>query len=264
MKNKTVLPNIYLLLIFFLMYLPIAIVIIYSFNVSKVNVFWEGFTLDWYVQLFHDKTMLSALKTSLILGILSSCCAAVIGTLGAVGIARQKIAGGGAMEYFTILPIMIPEIILGMVFLAFFSLLGFHLGMLTLVIAHTAFCVPYVYLLVKARLAGLDKSYVEAARDLGAGELRAFSSITVPLILPAIISGMLLAFAMSFDDVIISSFVTGVDSNTLPLLIFSQLKIGLTPKTNALCTLLFIATILIVLISMIIGRPKKKKRFPAA
>lgn len=264
MRNRTILPNIYVVFILLVMYLPIAIVIIYSFNVGTVSVFWEGFTLDWYVQLFKDEAMLSALKNSLVLAVLSSLCAAVIGTLGAVGIARKRIMGGKTMEYFSILPIMIPEIILGMVFLAFFALIGLPFGMLTLVIAHTAFCIPYVYLLVKARLTGLDKSYVEAARDLGAGELKAFLSITMPLVLPAIVSGMLLSFAMSFDDVIISSFVTGVNVNTLPLLIFSQLKIGLTPKTNALCALLFVATIIIVIVSIIVGTPRRKKRFPKA
>lgn len=264
MKNRTILPNIYVILILILMYLPIAIVILYSFNVSKISVFWEGFTLDWYIQMFQDQTMLKALENSIILAILSSLMAAVIGTFGAVGIARRQITGGKMMEYFTILPIMIPEIILGMVFLAFFALIGIPFGMLSLVIAHTAFCVPYVYLLVKARLSGLDDSYVEAARDLGAGEMKAFLSVTLPLILPAVLSGMLLAFAMSFDDVIISSFVTGVNTNTLPLLIFSQLKVGLTPKTNALCAVIFVATILIVALSLIIGKPRKKKSFPVA
>ena len=263
MKNRTIIPNLYIILVLVIMYLPIVIVIIYSFNESRVNVFWEGFTLDWYFELFKDKAILSALKNSFILAVLSSLCAGVIGTLGAVGMARRKMAGGRAMEYFSILPIMIPEIILGMVFLAFFALIGIPLGMTTLIIGHTAFCIPYVYLLVKARLTGLDSSYVEAARDLGAGEIRAFLNITVPLILPAIASGMMLAFAMSFDDVIISSFVTGVNTNTLPLLIFSQLKFGLTPKTNALCALLFAATTIIVIIAVIIGKINNKKRFPA-
>lgn len=261
MKNRTILPSLYVLLILIFMYIPIAVVIIFSFNESSISVFWKGFTLDWYVKMLQDRAMLEALRNSLTLGIISSISAGIIGTLGAVGLARKKIAGGGAMEYLTILPIMIPEIILGMVFLAFYALIGIPFGMTTLVIAHTVFCIPYVYLLAKARLAGLDPSYVEAARDLGAGEIKAFISITLPLVMPAVISGMLLAFAMSFDDVIISSFVTGVDVNTLPLLIFSQLKVGITPKTNALCALIFAATVLIILISVFIGHPRKKMRF---
>jgi spermidine/putrescine transport system permease protein len=165
-----------------------------------------------------------------------------------------KLRGSGAMEYLATLPIMIPEIILGMVFLAFFSLLGLPFGMLTLVIAHTAFCVPYVLLLVKARLSGIDKSYEEAARDLGATEPRAFLDITLPLILPAIVSGMMLSVAMSLDDVIISVFVTGVDTNTLPIKIYTQLKTGVSPVTNALCTLLFLGTVVLGWASMWIGQ----------
>jgi spermidine/putrescine transport system permease protein len=130
-----------------------------------------------------------------------------------------------------------------------------------LVIAHTAFCVPYVYLLVKARLAGLDKSYVEAARILGAGDMRAFYDITLPLVLPAVISGMLISFAMSIDDVIISVFVTGVHTNTLPMKIYSQIKTGVSPKTNALCSLLFVLTVLLCLASAWIARPKEREDF---
>lgn len=263
MKNRTVLPNLYIGLLLALMYLPILLVIIYSFNASKISSVWDGFTWDWYRELLRDRSMFEALRNSLVLALLSSLGAAVIGTLGAVGMSRAKLRGGKVMEYFATLPIMIPEIILGMVFLVFFSLLGLPFGMTTLIIAHTAFCIPYVYLMVKARLAGLDKSYVEAARDLGAGSIRAFYDITLPLLLPAIVSGMLLAFAMSFDDVIVSVFVTGVNTNTLPIKIYSQIKTGVTPKTNALCTLLFAATIILCLLSAYIGslgRGRRKQR----
>ena len=258
MKNRTILPNVYIVVLLCLFYLPIVLVILYSFNVSKISSVWDGFTLDWYKELFQDRSMFEALRNSLVLATLSSLSAAVIGTLGAVGMARRRMKGGKIMEYMSTLPIMIPEIILGLVFLVFFSFLGLPFGMVTLVIAHTVFCIPYVYLMVKARLAGLDKSYVEAARDLGAGEMRAFYDITLPLMAPAIVSGMLVSFAMSFDDVIISIFVTGVNTNTLPIRIYSQIKTGVTPKTNALCTLLFLATIFLGLISAWISRPRKK------
>ena len=161
------------------------------------------------------------------------------------------------MEYISTLPMMTPEIILGMVFLAFFALLGLPFGMTTLVIGHTAFCIPYVFMQVKARLVGMDKSYEEAARDLGAGPVRVFFDIT--LIMPAIMSGMLLSFAMSLDDVIISVFVTGVNTNTLPIIIYTQLKTGVTPKINALCTLMFFATLVLVFLSSAIGRIGNKK-----
>lgn len=259
MKNRTKLPNIYLGLILALMYVPIVLVIIYSFNESKIISVWDGFSLKWYVDLFKDKSMFEALLNSIILGLSSSFAAAIIGTLGAVGSSKVELKGKGIVEYISTLPIMIPEIILGMVFMAFFSLIGLPFGMTTLIIAHTAFCIPYVFMMVKARLVGMDKSLEEAAQDLGASKIRTFFDIILPLILPAIASGMLLSFAMSFDDVIISVFVTGVNSNTLPLKIYSQLKTGVTPKINALCTLMFFVTVLLCSVSAFLGREKKKK-----
>ncbi len=258
-KNRTPMPNIYLGIVMALMYLPILLVILYSFNESKLSSVWEGFSLKWYEELFRDKALLEAMANSLILATLSSVAAAVIGTLGAVGMARVRLRGSGVVEYVSTLPIMIPEIILGIVFLLFFSLIGLPFGMTTLVVAHTAFCIPYVFLLVKARLAGMDKSLAEAARDLGAGGARAFVDITMPLIMPAIASGMLLAFAMSLDDVVISIFVTGVNTNTLPIKIYSQLKTGVTPKINALCTLMFGVTLVLGLLSVRLGRSNNKK-----
>ena len=260
LKNRTHLPNIYLGVILLLMYVPIVLVIIYSLNESKISSVWDGFSLKWYAELFRDRSLFEALLNSIILGVSSSLAAAVIGTLGAVGSAKVELKGKGVMEYIATLPIMIPEIILGMVFMVFFSLIGLPFGMTTLIIAHTAFCIPYVFMLVKARLVGMDKSLEEAALDLGASKMRAFFDIVLPLIAPAITSGMLLAFAMSFDDVIISVFVTGVDSNTLPIKIYSQLKTGVTPKINALCTLMFGITILLCGLSLLIGREKKPKK----
>jgi spermidine/putrescine transport system permease protein len=263
MKKKRPLFPLYLGFILVVMYIPIVLVIVYSFNQSRLSSVWTGFTLSWYRELFKDRAMFEGLKNSLILGLLSSGLAAVLGTLGASGMARVRMASGGGfhkvMEYLSILPIMIPEIIMGMIFLAFFSLLSLPPGLFTLVIAHTAFCVPYPYLLVRARLAGLDKSYVEAARIMGAGNLRAFYGITLPLALPAVISGMLISFAMSFDDVIVSSFVAGVDTNTLPMIIYSSLKTGVTPKTNAMCSLLFLLTIVLCLAAAFLARRRSSK-----
>ncbi len=262
MKNRTKLPNIYLGVILVLMYVPILLVILYSFNESKISSVWSGFSLKWYRELFRDAALFEALGNTLILGVLSSLCAGVIGTLGAYGMSKVNFRTKGAVEYISTLPIMIPEIILGMVFMAFFSLLGLPFGMTTLVIAHTAFCIPYVFMLVKARLVGMEKSLPEAALDLGASPARVFFDITLPLTLPAVASGMLLAFAMSIDDVIISIFVTGVEVNTLPIKIYTQLKTGVTPKINALCTLMFLAVLLLCGLAAFLGRTPKKR--PAA
>lgn len=257
MKNRTKLPNVYLGLILLIMYIPIVIVIIYSFNESRQSTVWAGLSLRWYQELFGDRDLIEALKNSIVLGLLSAGAAGVIGTLGAVGLTKIKARSKGIIEYVSNLPIMIPEIILGMVFMAFFSLLGLPFGMLTLVIAHTTFCIPYVFMLVKARLVGMDRSLSEAARDLGASEVRVFFDITLPLIAPAIVSGMLLAFVMSFDDVVISIFVTGARTNTLPIKVYTQLKTGVSPKINALCTLMLIATLLITALSNIVGRKNR-------
>ena len=271
MKKARFFPA-YLVIVLIIMYLPIVLVILYSFNINKINSIWSGFTLSWYADLFRDRSMFEALLNSLILALLASLSAAVIGTLGVTGMVRMRMSGtanklrltsGKIIEYLSILPIMTPEIIMGMTFLAFFSLLALPFGMFTLVIAHTAFCVPYVYILVRGRLAGLDKSYIEAARIMGATEMRAFYDITLPLVFPAVISGMLISFAMSFDDVIVSVFVAGVHTNTLPMKIYSQLKTGVTPKVNAMCTLIFLFTLILCLIAVTLVKKTKSARIAA-
>jgi spermidine/putrescine transport system permease protein len=259
MRKKSKIPGLYLGFMLAIMYIPILLVIIYSFNESRISSVWGGWSLRWYRDLFRDRDIMEATTNSLILASVSSLSAAVIGTLAAVGMPKVNLRSKGIIEYLSTLPIMIPEIILGMVFLVYFSLIRLPFGMVTLAVAHTSFCIPYVYMLVKARLVGIDKSYAEAAKDLWATEWNVFWDITLPLILPAITSGVLLAFAMSLDDVVISVFVTGVNVNTLPLKIYTQLKTGVTPKINALCTLMFICTVLIVLLAAWFARKNVRR-----
>lgn len=253
-KRRISFSTVYLALGLVIIYLPIALVILYSFNESKLSSVWGGFSLKWYRTLFADKAMFQALGNSLILGLSASLAAGVVGTLGAVGFDRVRPRSRRVIEYLTSLPLMTPEIILGMVFMAFFGMLGIPFGMGTLILSHTTFCIPYVFMLVQARLVGMDRSLAEAARDLGAGERQVFFTITLPLLLPAIVSGMLLSFAMSLDDVIISLFVTGVNINTLPIKVYTALKTGVTPEINALCTLLLAATLLLVGLSILWGK----------
>lgn len=258
MKTRSIsFSRIFMGIVLVVMYLPIVLLVIYSFNESKISSVWGGFSIKWYQQLFRDKEMFKALWNSIILGVSSSVCAAVIGTLGAFGMTKIKCKANGVMEYLSTLPIMIPEIILAMVFLAFFSLLGLPFGMTTLILGHTAFCIPYCFMLVKARLVGMDASLAEAARDLGASEWQVFRDITLPLIAPAIASGMVLSFAMSFDDVIISLFVTGVNVNTIPIRVYTQIKTGVTPEINALCSLMLLATLILVALSTWLGKEKQ-------
>ena len=185
MKKNSRFSGFYLGLIFFLMYVPVAVVVVFSFNESRLPVSFTGFSLKWYTELFRDAALMEALKNSLVLAVSSCLVSAVIGTLGAVGLSRIHWKTKGVMEYISILPLMIPEIILGMVLMAFFYMLNLKFGMLTLLIAHTIFCVPYILMEVKARLAGMDPALEEAARDLGASSFRAFLDITLPLVMPA-------------------------------------------------------------------------------
>lgn len=261
MKKNSKLSRLYMGIIFFLMYMPVAVVIIFSFNESKLPVRFTGFSLKWYQELLGDSAMIEALGNSLILGVASCLVSAVIGTLGAVGLSRIHWKTKGALEYISILPLMIPEIILGMVLMAFFYLLNIPFGMLTLLLGHTVFCVPYILMEVKARLAGMDPSLEEAARDLGAGSFRAFWDITLPLIMPAVVSGSLLAFAMSMDDVVISIFVNGPRISTLPVKVYTQLKTGVTPEINALCTLMLVFTLgVLAVYSLAVWLLKRKNR----
>ena len=213
-----------------------------------------GFSLKWYQELFSDSAMIEALGNSLFLGVVSCFVSAVIGTLGAVGLSRIHWKTKGILEYISILPLMIPEIILGMVLMAFFYMMNLPFGMLTLLIGHTVFCVPYILMEVKARIAGMDPSLEEAARDLGAGPFRAFWDIILPLIMPAVMSGSLLAFAMSMDDVVISIFINGPRLSTLPIKVYTQIKTGVTPEVNALCTIMLAVTLLILLVYTAIGK----------
>ena len=256
-KKKFHLSTLYLVIVLLITYLPIFIVVVFSFNSAKLPVSWQGFSLRWYEALMRDRALMRALGNSIVLGLVSSAFAAVIGTLGAIGMARVHFKSKGMMEYLSTIPIMLPEIILGMVFMAFFALLKLPFGWTTLIIAHTAFCIPYVFLMVKARLVGIDKSLEEAARDLGASPARTFFDITLPLILPAVASGCILAFAMSFDDVVISIFVNGPTLSTLPIKVYTQMRTGVTPEINALCTIILLAVILVLLLSGLLRRKSR-------
>lgn len=240
MKTKNPFGRVYVALVLLLMYLPIIVLVVFSFNESKTGLF-TGFTTDWYTKLLGNRQLMDALKNSLQLAAYSCLGAAIIGTAGAVGMSRRHFRSKGFLENMSLVPIMIPEIILGMAYLAYFAFIRLPFGMTALAITHTTFCIPYVYVNVKSRLAGMDPAIPEAAIDLGASRTRMFFDITLPLIAPAVMSGMLLAFAMSMDDVIISFFVNGPTSITLPLKVFSMLKVGVSPEINALCTLMLVS-----------------------
>lgn len=265
MKKKRSSPwtPIYLTLVLILMYLPIMVVVLYSFNAntSRYPNEFTGFSLQFYRALFKDtKGLLAAFRSSMILAVCSCGISMVIGTLGAVGMSRRRFRLQGAFETLAMLPIMVPEIILGMAFLAVFTAVGLRFGMLTLILAHVTFCTPYIFIIVKGRLAGMDPSLAEASRDLGASPARTFWEITLPLILPGVLSGAMLAFAMSLDDFVISFFVTGATTTTLPLKIYASVKTGVSLQVNALCTLMLAFVAAVVAVKQFILDPKMKKQ----
>lgn len=262
MKNrKRVFSKLYIGLIIMLLYIPAVIVVVYSFNKSKSGAVWTGFTLDWYRDMASDGRLLESLKVSLQVAALNCVISTVLGTMGALAVSRLRSRARKAANLLMYIPLIIPEIIMGVALLMFFSVTPLKYGVLTMVLGHTTFCIPYVFILVTIRLKSLDMSLIEAARDLGAKPFKAFTSITMPMILPAILSGVLISVAMSLDDVVISSFVAGPESTTLPIRIFSMLKLGVTPKINALsAVMLLVMLILVVLLQLVSVRKKSGGR----
>ena len=254
--RQSVFAKAYMALVLILMYVPMLLVIIYSFNSSKLSTLWGGFSFQWYVRLFQNAQMAEALKNSLIIALLTSLISGFVGTAAAVGIFKSKAVFDRVSGKLASVPLMMPEIITGLVFLLLFSYIGVRLGVGSIVIAHSSFCIPYVYMTVSGSLDGFDIATKEAARDLGAGSVRTFFEIIVPQLMPGVISGMLLSFAMSMDDVIISFFVTGPATNTLPVKIYSQMRKGVTPAIHALCSLMLVVTIALVIGSRLLRNKK--------
>ncbi|EJP6473203.1 extracellular solute-binding protein [Clostridium botulinum] len=259
-KNKSLLSKIYAILVYAFLYLPILVLVVFSFNKSKLNATFTGFTLDWYKNLINNTQILEALKNSLIIAFISTFFAVIIGTLAAIGMYRYKFKGKRAMEGLLYIPVVIPEIVMGISMLAFFSSLNLTAGLMTLILAHITFCISYVIIVVRARLDGFDAALEEAAQDLGATPWQTLTKVTLPVISPGIISGALLAFTLSLDDVIISFFAAGPDSNTLPLKIFAMVKFGVTPEINALSTVMMVFTLSMVVIAEGIRRNMLKNK----
>jgi spermidine/putrescine transport system permease protein len=262
MKKRKVLSPVFISLVLVFMYLPVIVVVVFSFNDNPARnpTVFTGFTLNWYGDLFRNtRGYWDALLVSVELAAWSCLLAVVIGTLGAVGMARRLVTGqvgklGRIAELMTTIPIMIPEIILGLAFMALFYFVKLPMGMTALVLSHATFCIPYVFIIVKGRMAGLDPALSEAARDLGANEHQVFWSIILPLIRPAILSGAILSVAMSLDDFVISVFLAGADTVTLPLKIYSSVRTGVSPQINALCTVILLAAFLAVGLGRLFGR----------
>lgn len=262
MKNGTLnkINKAYSFLMYLFLYIPIIILVLFSFNDSKLNAVWTGFSLRWYASLFSNHSILEAAKNSLIIAFMSTIISVMLGTVTAVGMYKYKFKGKTALDGLLYIPIIIPEIVMGIAMLAFFSQVKLPLGLATLTLAHVTFSVSYVIVVVRTRLEGFDKSLEEAAMDLGATPVQTFFRVTLPIIMPGILAGGLLAFTLSLDDVIISFFVAGPQSNTLPLKVFSMVKFGVTPEINALSTILMLFTIAMVVFMQMLSKASLQRR----
>ena len=230
------------------LYAPLVIVVAYSFNDSRLNAQWVGFTLDWYRKLFTNEEMLSAAWNSLVIGLTASAISTVLGTMAGYAMHRYKLR---VLPVLVLAPIAIPEILMGVSLLIFFVMINLTLGLWSIALAHIAFCIGFVAIVVRARLAGMDDSLVEAARDLGATPFRAFRLVTLPLIMPGVIAGALMAFTLSIDDFVITFFTAGAQDalSHAPIGLLGMVKTSVTPEVNAVSTLLMLLTLLLIVIA---------------
>jgi putrescine transport system permease protein len=246
------------------LYAPIIILVVYSFTSSKLVTVWAGFSTQWYSALFNNKAMMEAATVSLQVAVISASIACVLGTMASLAL-RDSFKGKRLFEAGLAAPLILPEVILALSLMLFFTGLGVDKGIFTIILAHSTFTLCFVTLVVSARLKSLDKTLEEAARDLGATPFQAFMRVTLPQILPAIIAGWLLAFTLSLDDLIIASFTSGPGATTLPMRIYSQARLGITPEMNALSTLILGAvTTLVITASLLMNmaRPVDVKLRP--
>lgn len=264
----------YSLLFFVFLYLPIGLIFIYSFNGNALNMMiWSGFSLDWYRSIFgmannladnvqyieSTDQLLGALRTSLSVALITALISTVIGTLTALAPARFRFRLQGFYRMLLFMPMMMPDVVLGISLLIFFVNIGIPLGKVSIIIGHCSFLVSYVFIVVSARLAGMDTRLEEASADLGASPWYTFRRITLPMILPGVIGGALLSFIISMDDLVITYFISGVDSTTLPVYIYGMIRRGIKPEINAIATLLILASLLIAAVGLYL-----RNRQPAA
>jgi spermidine/putrescine transport system permease protein len=233
--------------IYAFLYVPLAIVVMYSFNDSRLNAEWVGFTLHWYKALLNNQEMLTAARNSLVIALCASLSSTILGTMAGLAIHRYR---WKFLPVLVFTPVAMPEILLGVSLLLFFlQVLNVTLGMVSIIIAHTTFCIGFVAIIVRARLQAMDDSIFEAARDLGATPWQTFRLVTLPLIVPAVVAGALMSFTLSIDDFIITFFTKGVGEPILPIQIYTMIKVAVTPEVNAISTLLMLLTLTLIIIA---------------
>ncbi len=251
--------NLYAVLVYAFIYTPIAVMVVFSFNDQKTNYYWKGFTLRWYEKLFTDSTIVEYLWNSLFIAIAATILSVIIGTIGAVGLIRFEFRVKKLVNNTLYIPIVIPEVVLGLSLLMLFEIIRLPLGFTAIILSHATFCIPFVIIIMRGRLAGMDLSVEEASMDLGANRLVTFFRVTLPMLLPGIVSGAFMSFTLSIDDVIISNFVSGPYSTTLPVKILSLVKTGLSPEVNALTTIMIAVVLFGLMINSLVQVLMKKR-----
>jgi len=239
----------YATLVFVFLYLPLGVMVVYSFNSSRFSMAWKGLTLDWYVKLFANTALMQAALNSLLIAAVAATCSSILGTLIAMALQRWRFPSRKVIRTSLFVMMMSPDIVIGISLLVLFMALSLPLGFWTLLMAHITLCVPFVSITVYGRLQGFDPHVVEAARDLGAGEYEVFRHVVLPMVFPAVLAGWFLSFTLSIDDVIISFFTTGPTFEVLPLRIYSMVRLGLKPEVNALCAIMILITVVAVFVS---------------
>jgi len=252
-----------MLLNFIFLYFPIISLMAFSFNNSRRNITWRGFTFKYYVKAFYNESLFDAFLNSLIVASISTIVATALGAMLGLALYRFRFPAKNAFDGWIHLPIIIPEICMGVAMLAFFSRMDIPLGLFTITVSHIAFSLPFVAVVVRARMAGFDHSLEEAARDLGANQWQTFKDVTLPYMVPGIVAGALLALTLSLDDFVITFFTSGPGSTTLPIKIFSMVRFSVTPEVNAASTVLIVITLTLTVVTMLIqSRSAKGKGLP--
>jgi spermidine/putrescine transport system permease protein len=237
------------------LYLPILILIALSFNANRTATIWTGFSIDWYGEAFDNPAVMQGLRNSLTVAVIATVLATTLATIAAVGMER-RFRGQNAANVVIGLPLVVPEIVTAVATLLFFAAVGIRLSLLTVIIAHTVFCIPFAYLPIRARIEGMDPALREAAMDLYADEIRTFRRVTLPLLWPGILSGAMLAFIISLDDFVITFFVAGAGASTLPIYIYGLIRIGVSPEVNAVSSVMLVISVLFVSLSFLVSRRK--------
>ena len=248
------LRNIFMFVVYAYLYIPIIILVTNSFNEDRYGLSWKGFSWNWYERLFNNDTLIQAAFHSVTIAFFAATLATIVGGLTAIALYRYRFRGKQAVSGMLFIVMMSPDIVMAVSLLALFMVVGISLGFWSLLLAHVTFCLPYVTVTIFSRLNGFDARMLEAAKDLGASEVTILRKIILPLALPAVVSGWLLSFTISLDDVVVSSFVSGVSYEILPLRIFSLVKTGVTPEVNALATIMIVISLGLVILSQLVTR----------